>query len=493
MAAVMGLVVGIDIGTQSCKAVVCDDRLVVLGAGRVGYAPAHPRPGWAEQDPALWLDALAPAIVAALAAAGRAPADVVGLGVTGQLDGLVAVDARGRALGPCLPWLDRRATAELDRIDPERLAAITGQVADAAHLAAKARWWDRHRPSPRAAAFHQPVSFVVEQLAGVRVMDPALASTTMLWELERGTWSAELCEAFALEPARLPAVAPADAMAGRLTASGAAWTGLPAGIAVAVGTGDDFAAPLGAGLQPGELVCVLGTAEVVGARAATAVRDGGRLVETHAYPAGGFFVENPGWLAGGALRWLGALLGLDDAALDAAAIAAPPGAGGVAFLPALGGAMAPAWDPEARGAFVGLAPGHGAPHLARAVHEGLACAVRDVALRLGELGLPLGSLRLVGGGARSRLAAEVRADATGLPVDVAADADCTPIGAAMCGAVAAGLHRELAAAAVARPPPVARVMPDPGRRALAEAGHARHRALFAALRRDRAPRDPDHV
>jgi len=489
----LALLVGIDLGTQSTKAVVCDERLAVLGAGRVAYAPSFPRPGWAEQDPRLWLDALAPAIEDALAAAGRAPSDVAALAVTGQLDGMIAVDAAGAALGPCLPWLDRRATAELPALDPDRFLTTTGQVADASHLAAKARWWDRTHRVIRAAAFHQPVSFVVEQLAGERVLDPSLASTTMLWDLDAGIWSPELCAAFELEPARLPSVAPAASAAGALTARGAALTGLPAGVVVAVGTGDDFAAPLGAGVGPGELACVLGTAEVVGARAVAAVRDRGRLVETHAYPAGGFFVENPGWLAGGALAWLGALVHLDAAAVDAAAASAPPGAGGVAFLPALGGAMTPAWDPDARGAFVGLTPAHGAPHLCRAVYEACAYAMRDVAERIAALGIPMTSLRLLGGGARSRTWAAIRADTLGLPAALPADVDTAPVGAAMCAAVAAGIHADLRAAAAALPGPAETIVPDPAQRALHDAGHARYRALAALLAGDPGSRGTRHV
>lgn len=489
----MALLVGIDLGTQSCKAVVCDERLAVLGAGRVTYAPTFPQPGWAEQEPQLWLDALAPAIADALAAAGRAPADVAAIAVTGQLDGMIAVDKSGAPLGPCLLWLDRRATAELPAFDPDRFLAITGQVADASHLAAKARWWDRTHRVIRAAVFHQPVSFVVEQLSGERVLDPSLASTTMLWDLDASTWSSELCTAFELEPTRLPSVAPAASLAGALTAHGAALTGLPAGIAVAVGTGDDFAAPLGAGLAPGELVCVIGTAEVVGARATAPLRDAGRLVETHAYPAGGFFVENPGWLSGGALAWLGALLHLDASAVDAAATSAPPGAGGVAFLPALGGAMTPAWDPDARGAFVGLTPAHGAPHLCRAVYEACAYAMRDIVERIAALGVPLASLRLLGGGARSRTWAAIRADAVGLPATLPADVDTAPVGAAMCAAVAAGIHPDLAAASAAGPGPAETIAPDPAQRALHDAGHGRYRELATLLARDSGKRGAHHV
>ena len=229
------------------------------------------------------------------------------------------------------------------------------------------------------------------------------------------------------------------------------------------------------------LACVLGTAEVVGARSATAHRDPTRLVETHAYPGGGFFVENPGWLAGGAVRWLAELTGLTVDALDAAAAAAPVGAGGVAFLPALGGAMTPAWNPAARGAFVGLAPGHDAGHLARALYEACAFAMRDVALALEGLGLPTRAVRLFGGGARSRAWAQIRADVAGRPVEIAGEIDGCPLGAAMLAAVAAGLAPDVATASSWAPPPASTIEPRAAHRAAMDDGHARYRRLYAAL------------
>src|SRR5207248_1869648 len=165
---------------------------------------------------------LAAAIGAALRDAGRTADDVRAIGIAGQLDGCVPVDAAGAALGPCLIWLDRRAS--LPPIDRDQLAAISGQVADAGHMAAKIGWLDAERPG--AARFHQPVSYLVERLCGAAVMDPALASTTMLWDLARARWSDPLCKAFAIDPARLPRIAPAHAIAGALHDDGAARTGL---------------------------------------------------------------------------------------------------------------------------------------------------------------------------------------------------------------------------------------------------------------------------
>lgn len=476
------LVVGIDLGTQSLKAVVCDAQLAVRGQHAIGYGTQYPAPDRAEQDPRTWEAALGPAIAGALGRAGATPDAVAAVAIAGQLDGCIAVDAAGSPLHPALIWQDRRAVDDAARAEAGRVFALTGQVADAGHMAPKLAWLRRARPA--AARFHQPVSYLVERLTGAAVIDPALASTTMLLELATGRWAPELLEAFGVAPDELPAVRPACEVAGGLTAEGARLTGLPAGVRVAVGTGDDFAAPLGAGVVgPGPVICAIGTAEVVGAVSAQPVLDraGEPMVETHAFPAGGFFVENPGWMSGGAVRWAARLLGLGgDAELDALAASAPPGAGGVTFVPALAGAMTPVWRPHARATLHGLAAGHDRSHVARAVLEGLAFAARDVVVRLGELGLPTREVLLLGGGAQSRVWAQIRADVLGLPHRVAARTDATPIGAAMIAAVAAGLAPDLSALAQLAPPPTATFLPGAAA-PLAGAAYARYQRLVAEL------------
>ncbi len=477
------LVVGVDLGTQSLKAVVCDEGLAVRGEHAVGYATQRPAPDRAEQDPRMWEAALGPAIAGALAQAGVGPDAIAAIAIAGQLDGCVAVDRDGEALHPALIWQDRRAVAEAARVDAARVFALTGQVADASHLAPKLAWL--RAACPAAARFHQPVSYLVARLTGEAVLDPALASTTMLFELATARWSQVLLDAFEVTARELPRVAPACEVAGGLTAAGAGWTGLRVGTPVAVGTGDDFAAPIGAGIvAPGPIVCAIGTAEVVGGFAATPVLDGAGepMVETHAAPAGGFFVENPGWMSGGAVRWAQGLLGVaSDAELDALAAAAPAGAGGVTFVPALAGAMTPVWRPHARGTLHGLAAGHDRGHVARAVLEGLAFAARDVAARLGTLGLAAREVVLLGGGARSRVWAQIRADVLGVPHHVAARTDATPIGAAMIAAVAAGLADDLVTLAARVPPPAATFAPRRGAQAASDEAYARYRRLVAHL------------
>ena len=181
--------------------------------------------------------------------------------------------------------MDRRAEAQAKVFDADELRRITGITRDATHMAAKIRWLKQEAPG--ASRFHQPVSYLVARLTGRQVFDRGLASTTMLYSLEARGYVPELLAAFGIDEAELPAIAEAEAPAGRLTPEGAALSGLPEGTVVAVGTGDDFSTPLGAGLMtPGRVACVLGTAEVVGALDESAKIDPAGLVETHGYAGG---------------------------------------------------------------------------------------------------------------------------------------------------------------------------------------------------------------
>ncbi len=478
------MIIGIDVGTQSLKVAVLDDALRVRGQGACAYRPSYPQPGWVEQAPDQWLSALGPAVAAALREAGVAPADVGGVGICGQLDGCIAVDAKGEALAPCIIWMDRRAVAEVDGIPAHEVSRTGGLVLDPSHLAAKARWLKRHLKGAPIARFHQPVSYVVERLTGAVVIDHALASTSMVYDLDARGYDGALLDLFDLAAADLPRIAPAESSAGGLSRAGAALTGLPEGIPVAVGTGDDFATPLGGGLcAPGQVAVVLGTGEVVGALHLQPLRDEQGLLETHAYPGGAYFIENPGWLSGGAVTWIGDMLGgLDFAAFEALVTAAPAGCDGLTFIPALTGAMAPEWLPEARGCFYGLTPAHGRGHLARAVLEGCAFAMRDVVDRLAEMRVATESLLLLGGGARSAAWAQMRADVTGRAVTIPSCVDSAPIGAAMLGFVAAGRARDLAGVAAALPRDHRVLTPDARKTEIYDAAYRRYRRLFQALR-----------
>lgn len=479
------MIIGIDIGTQSAKAVVADETLNVLGSASHAYAVSYPKPGWAEQDPHLWEAALGPVIEAALKDADVSKDSITALGLAGQLDGAVATDAKGEPLHPCLIWVDKRAADIMADIPTDKIRAINGIVADPSHMAAKIVWLKQALGEAAANAhYHQPTSWLVARLTGERVLDHGHASTTMLYDLKSKTWSEELLAAFGISAAELPRIDDSFASAGKLSPEGAAITGLPVGISVAVGTGDDFSNPLGAGLaRPGQLACCLGTAEVVGALDNAPKIDHSGLLQTLGYPTGHYFIENPGWLSGGSVEWAVSILGFDNPAhLDLAAQSVPLGSDGVLFLPTLGGATAPEWIASARGCFYGLTPAHDRHHMARAVLEGCAFAMRDVADRLHEMQVPLESLLLLGGGARSDLWAQIRADLSGLPVIVPDVADTSPVGAAVLAAVAGGYHGDVTSATAAIGGTRKTFAPNPALKAAYDNAHGAYRRLFHALK-----------
>lgn len=479
------MIVGIDVGTQSLKAVVLDERLRICGEAAISYQPTFPKPGWAEQAPDVWEAALAPTIHRALEAAHVAPSGVKALGIGGQLDGCIAVAADGLPAYPCLIWMDRRAQDEIADIPAVEIRNRSGVILDPSHMAAKIKWLKKNvNGADSGCVYHQPASYLVYRLTGSHIMDHALASTSMLYSLPTRTFDPWLLNLFGIESAELPDLADAADTAGTLSANGSRLTGLAEGTPVAVGTGDDFSTPLGAGaVSPGRLICVLGTAEVVGAVHPTPVIDQGGLVETHAFAGGAYFIENPGWLSGGALSWFNQVFGLRDfRQLDELADSTPPGCDGLTFLPGLSGTMAPEWVASARGCFYGLTPAHGTGHMARAVLEGSAFAMRDVIERLNAMGVETHSILVLGGGANSSTWVRIRSDLTGLPVEIPDIVDTAPVGSALLAAVAAKIQPDLISAAQTVGVIRETVEPDPEVRPAYDEAHAAYRRLFDCLR-----------
>ena len=304
------------------------------------------------------------------------------------------VDAAGEALAPAALWLDRRAADEAAalgaRWDRETLRRRTGINLDASHGAPKIAWYrGQGGPAAIADAYLVPGSYVAAWLTGVRVADPAAASTTMLLDLATGAWADDLAADIGIDARLLGSVAPAHAVVGPLRPTTAEALGLPAHVLVVTGTGDEHAACLGAGMLDPGLVCdITGTAEPVAASALTPIIDDTGLVETHPHAAPDrWLLESPGFVSGGARRWVAeSMLGVSPERIGELAAQAPPGADGLVFVPALGGAVTPRWNDRARATFHGLRLGHDQRHLARAVLEGCAFALRDLVDRLDELG-----------------------------------------------------------------------------------------------------------
>lgn len=495
------LVVGVDVGSQGTCAQAIDPRGATAAISYVPHELDYPQPGWAEQDPREWLGAAARAIGELRRELGGAPLRAISFG--SQLDGLVAVDAAGEPLGPALIWSDRRAAEECrlaaERIDPDRLRRLTGCNLDAGHVAAKIAWLARHRPEQHGAASRLllPGSFVALRASRELAVDPSNASSSMLLGVDRGDWSEEACAAFGIDPAMLAPVAPADTVLGPVSPWLREAAGLDPDTLVVLGCGDEMAATLGAGvIEPGAVCDVMGTAEPVCAVVSEPLLDPEAVTELHPHALpGGWLLENPGWLSGGAYRWFRDELGSAEAAralatgadvyelLNDLAEAAPVGADGVLWVPALAGAMAPEWNAAARAGWFGLTAAHGRAHLARALLEGNAFALKDVLDAMRSAGLRPTELVCVAGGARGDLLRRIRADVCGIPVTRPVDVETTARGAAMLAAAGAGIHGSVAAAAVAMAGERAEpIDPDPERAGIYARMHDRHRALYRALR-----------
>jgi xylulokinase len=482
------IVIGCDVGTSSSKAVALDRSGAVVARASVDQVLHHPNPGWAEQDATTWVDSLVRSIRQVAAEAG--PERVAAIGVSAQVDGVVAVDRTGQPLARAILWLDRRASDEsaalAERWGADAIRKRTGINVDASHGAAKVAWLRGHGgPAAEADAYLAPGAFVNAWLSGERVTDPAAASSMMLLDLASRTWATDLVADLGIDPLQLGAIEQAHVAVGTLRAAVATLLGLPSGVLVVSGTGDEFGACIGAGIvDPGVVGDITGTAEPVAAAATTPLLDPTGLVETHPHAAPDrWLLENPGFVSGGARRWLAeAVLCVTAERVTELAAGAPAGSDGLVFIPALGGAVTPRWNDRARGTFHGLRLGHDRRHLARAVLEGCAYALRDLVDRLDDLGLAGERVRILGGGARDALWPSIKADVTGRVMERLAEPEATALGGAVLAAVGAGWYPDVASAASASArvaPDVAE--PDPARRDLYDDAYARYRAIFDAL------------
>ena len=353
----MGCVIGVDVGSQSVKAVVADDEGRALATASAPCTMRHPAGGWAEQDPSDWTRALTAAVRQARTSAGLGRDDITMLGLACQVDGLVALDKDLRPVRPAIIWLDRRATdqsaALADAVGEPELVGRTGLNPDASHVAPKAMWLRDVEPDNYAATrwLASAGAHMNGWLTGEVAHDHAHASSTLLYDLRQRDWSDDLVGHAGLDAARLPAIHPAGAVLGTLRGEIADALGLSRHCRVIVGTGDDHAGALGAGaLAPGVIVDVTGTAEPVAVPSREAVLDDERMIETHAHAVDEMLlIENPGFVSGGSTRWWAATQGIPQAELFGLAALAPPGSRRRALPPhALGLDRAALERPHAR-------------------------------------------------------------------------------------------------------------------------------------------------
>jgi xylulokinase len=476
---------GLDLGSSSLKALLLDLDGRVLAERSAGYPTHAPEPGWAEQDPDDWWAAAGEATRAVMADAPGA--DVVGIGLSGQMHTFVLLDAAGEVVRPAITWMDTRAAGLLPEVEARIDAAgLRDELANPVVLGLTLpplAWLREHEPEAlaRARTLLLAKDALRHRLTGELGSEPTDASATLMFDVAGRRWSTATLAAFGLDPALMPALGEPGAAAGRLTTDAARHLGLRAGIPVAFGAGDQQAAAVGTGtVLPGQAQLMVGT----GAQA---------LVVEDAPPAGEVaglhaFCHARGWLrqasvnnAGVALDWARTLLGLSWEELYAVVGDATPEVAPL-FLPYLTGERAPLMKGHARGGWLGLEPGHGRAALARAAVAGVVAAIADGLRSLPTLADREAArrVRAAGGGLRNPAFAQAVADASGATLELLDAAGASAVGAALLGGVAFGAFADLDAAVARAPVTIgATVTPRPERAAAWTALRERIHALDA--------------
>jgi xylulokinase len=475
--------VGLDVGTTGVKALALSPQGEVLAVATRGYPLSTPRPGWSEQDPEDWWLAAESAL--ADVATGR---EVAGIGLSGQMHGLVTLDDSGRVIRPAILWNDQRTADECaeieERVGFERLVSLTGNRALTGFTAPKLLWLRRHEPGAyaRIARVLLPKDYVRLRLTGDWAIDASDASGTLLLDVAQRDWSSEVIDALELPPAWLPPVLESPASAGAVRAGHQLLQGIP----VAAGAGDQPAAAVGVGaVRPGVLSVVLGTSGVVLAPLPAYAHDAEARVHAFCHAVPGTWQAMGVMLsAAGSLQWLRdvAAPGSPFDGLVDEAESWPAGAEGLVFLPYLAGERTPHADPDARGAFVGLHVRHDRGALVRAVLEGVAFGLRDSFDLLSELGVEATAARASGGGARSRLWLRIVASVLGVPLELTESEEGSAFGAALLGGVAGGVFADVHEAVERCVRVRDTVEPNPGWRETYAGLLDRYRALYPALK-----------
>ena len=476
---------GLDLGTSELKALLLDREHRLVALARAPLTVSRPAPLWSEQAPAQWWAALEAVMASLRETHPGALAAVRAIGLSGQMHGAVALDANGQVLRPAILWNDGRSAAQCAELAAcvPRLGAITGNLAMPGFTAPKLLWMRTHEPAlfARTACVLLPKDWLRFMLSGTRASDMSDASGTLWLDVGARTWSDEMLAACGLTRGQMPTLVEGSAVAGHLATGLADRWGLPAGIPIAGGAGDNAASAVGMGLiAAGQGFVSLGTSGVIFISGDRFAPDPARAVHAFCHALPGRWHQMSVMLsATSAVDWAAQCFGLGDApALLAAATSLDKEGRRRAplFLPYLSGERSPHNDPGALGVLFGLTHAHGPAQIAYAVVEGVSFGLRD---GLDTLARPAGDLVLVGGGARSDWWAQLLADVLDVPLALCEGSEA---GAAVGAARLAWLADGGSEAEVCRRPGMRRRFEParPPQDALATR-HGRFRALYAAL------------
>lgn len=446
----MPYLLGLDISTTGAKALLIDETGQVVASHTTPLPISQPYPLWSEQHPSDWWDGMVQSIRAVVEQVDTS-AKIIGIGLTGQMHGLVCLDKNGNVLRPAILWNDQRTQAECDwiteTVGAQRLIELTGNQALTGFTAPKIIWLRNHEPEVYRQIAHilLPKDYIRFKLTGDYHTDLAGASGTLLLDVKNRQWSDEVLQALAIPEEWMPKVHEGTAKTGVVQASVAAVINLPSGIPVFGGAGDQAAQAVGVGaIEPGIIGLTLGTSGVVFAPLPEyAYEPNGRLhAFCHALP-GQYHFMGVMLSAAGSLQWyhntFAANTDYDTLIAEAEDISA--GSEGLFFLPYLNGERTPHPDPMARGAFIGLTSRHRHAHLTRAVLEGIAFGLRDgfELITANNAGKNIRQVRVSGGGARSSIWLQILANILNTPLVRVEAIEGAAYGAALLAGLGTGV------------------------------------------------------
>lgn len=483
------LYIGIDLGTSASKFLLVDEVGRVLNTVTKEYPLSFPRPGWSEQDPAHWWQACLAGVPELLA--GFDAKQVAGIGVGGQMHGLVALDAAGNVLHPAILWNDGRTAAQVDYLNEtvgnDKLSAWTGNIAFAGFTAPKLLWMRQNEPDlfARIAKILLPKDYLVYRLTGVHATDYSDASGTLLLDVAHKRWSSEMLDLCGVTEAQMPTLFDSWQPVGTLTAAAAAALGLPTDVVVCAGAGDNAAAAIGTGtVGEGRCNISLGTSGTVFISSEQFRVDPHNALHAFAHADGGFHLMGCMLSAASCNKWWmeDILHDGDYAAAQEAIVPEKLGRSHVFYLPYLMGERSPINDTNARAVFLGMTMDTTRADMTQAMLEGVAFALRDSVEIARSLGLDISRSTLCGGGSRSPLWRTILANVLGIPLDLPATEQGPGYGAALLALVACGRYRNVAEVSRAMLHIQATVQPDPELTALYDARYAEFKQIYPACR-----------
>ena len=492
-------VLGIDVGTGGTRALIMDERGAIVSAATEDHEPfASPKIGWAEQHPKDWWRAAGIAVRKALVQGDLRAQQIACVGFSGQMHGAVMLDEAGEVVRPALIWCDVRTEKQCNdlaqQIGTERLIELTCNPPLANFTLTKFLWMRENEPESwkRVRFVMLPKDYVRFRLTGERAIDMADASGTLMLDVAHRRWSSEVLRAVGIDASVLPQLYESPEVCGKVSLKGAEETGLAVGTPVVAGAGDQAAGAVGMGIvAPGAVSATIGTSGVVFAATDRPALDSvGRLHSfCHAIP-NRWHLMGVTRAAGFSLRWFRDNLmsacerrdGDPYERLTAEAAKVPPGSDGLLWAPYLMGERTPHLDPNARGVLAGLTASHSRGHAVRAILEGVAFSLKDTFTIFEEMRVPVKSIRLGGGGARSPLWRQIQADIYGQEVEIVAAEEGAAYGAAILAGVGAKIWPTVDAACQSVVKVVERIPPNPANAKVMKDRYAEYRRIYPAMK-----------